>query len=215
MDTKFGDLKRKILLLLADEADEESPVGGGTYSAALLQDAVHAALNAICQRVWKSSVAVTEEDVSTFGLPSDVIDVEAVYDTKLGIFIPRIQMQVGQAFGHPNGNAWHLFPSGTLAFINNVIDGATVYYSARWAKPTRDNDLLEPPDSALTCLILYSASYCVLTDIASSGSIRQFNTKVDSGVPTDIPAKVVSDFLLARFEIELKRVPMGEKVRTQ
>lgn len=216
MDITFADLKRKVILLLADEEVENSdPVAGSAYNAGILQDAVHAALNAICSRLWREDLMESEEGIDAVELPADVIDVETVYDKSLGIFIPRIQMQIGQTLTSTQGNAWHRFPTGILKLINTASKGVTIYYSARWTKPEDDDEAIEPPDSALTCLILYAASYCLLSDASASASVRQFNTKVDSGVPSDIPAKVISDFLLGRFERELQRIPMGEKVRNQ
>jgi hypothetical protein len=220
MDTTFGELKRKVLRLLADEAQEvgsgEGPLGGATYGADLLQDAVHAALDAITSKVWKLSVVDIEGAVSEAALPSDVINVDAVYDYELGLFIPRMQTQIGTPLVNTTGNAWLLYPANEITFVNTLgSDGATIYYGSSWGKPVQDDDVLEPPSTALVCLILFAASYCLVPDAVSSASIRQFNTKVDSGQPTDIPARVISDFLLGRFERELQRLPMMERGRTQ
>ena len=216
MDTTLGQLKLKVIRALSDEADGESPVGGATYNADLLLDSVHAALDAITSRIWKPAVGIVEASVDESELPADAIDVEAVYEKSLGLFIPRILMQVGSTLTSSTGNGWLLYPSGKITFVNTLgSSGADLYYSSRWVKPTKDADLLEPPASVLTCLILFSASYCLLTDATSSAAIDRFKTKVDSGQPTDNPAKEMSDFLLKRYEIEMQRLPRMEKGRTQ
>jgi hypothetical protein len=218
MNTTFAELKMKVIRCLSDEAEvvDYAPLGGATYSADLLKDGIHAALDAITSRLWKPNTFEVEAAVDTSTLPDDLIDVESVYEKELGLFIPKISMKVGSSLSSTTGNGWLLYPNGTLTFVNDVgSSGCTVHYSARWAKPEDDGDLLEPPASCLTCLILFAASYCLLSDATSSASIDRFKTKVDSGQPTDNPAKEMSNFMLHRFEVELQRLPMMEKGRVQ
>jgi len=218
MNTTFAELKLKIIRCLSDEAEtvEYQPLGGATYSADLLKDSVHAALDAICSRLWKPETFEVDPEVDTWPLPDDLLDVESVYEKGLGLFIPRISMRVGSSLSSSIGNGWLMYPHGVITFVNDVSSsGCTVHYSARWAKPEDDGDALDPPASTLTCLILFAASYCLLSDATSSASIDRFKTKVDSGQPTDNPAKEMSNFMLHRFEVEMQRLPMMEKGRVQ
>jgi hypothetical protein len=218
MNTTFAELKLKIIRCLSDEAEnvEYQPIGGATYGADLLKDSVHAALDAITSRLWKPNTFEVTASVDTYNLPDDLVDIESVYERELGLFIPRISMKVGSSLSSTTGNGWLMYPHGTITFVNTVgAEGCTVHYSARWAKPEDDGDVLEPPGSTLTCLILFAASYCLLSDATSSASIDRFKTKVDSGQPTDNPAKEMSNFMLHRFEVELQRLPMMEKGRVQ
>jgi hypothetical protein len=90
-------------------------------------------------------------------------------------------------------------------------DGATVYYSAYWAKPEDDEEALETPDIATAALTMFAASYCLLNSASQASSIRQFGTKVDSGKPTDNPLEQSSTYFMKRFEIELQRIPPSLK----
>jgi len=216
MDITFAQLKLKVIRALSDETLDETPLGGATYSADLLKDGIHAALDAVSSRIWKPSVSETEGDIDEFELSADTLDVEAVYEKTLGIFLPRISMRVGMSLSSSSGNGWLLYPNNKLTFINSVGSlGCTVYYSSWWAKPDKEADFIEAPAQTLTCLILYASSFCLLADSTSSASIDRFKTKVDSGAPTDNPAKEMSDFFLRRFEFELQRLPQMEKGRTQ
>jgi hypothetical protein len=110
------------------------------------------------------------------------------------------------------GNAWSLFPHGKISFINDLGEsGAKVYYSSVWNKPEAPDEVIESPESSTIAICLYAASYCLLNKSAGSADIRQYNTKVDSGAPTDIPQKTMSDFFYRRYELELQRLPSMEK----
>jgi len=218
MDTIFSDAKLKVLRLLNDEEDVTGDYGsalsGATYSAALLKDAIHAALNAITKRIGKPSVLALDADYVPGDLPDDLITIEGVYDNLVGMFLPKIFMTADKAnmISSVSSNAWTDFPNGFITFVNDLPDeGATIYYTAGWDKPVDDDDFLEPPAYALYAIVLYAASYCLLQEASGSANVRQFQTKVDSGNPTDIPAKDMSDFFLKRYEIELQNLPAQER----
>jgi hypothetical protein len=67
----------------------------------------------------------------------------------------------------------------------------------------------------VNCLVLYASAFLLGASSVSSAAIRQFNTRVDSGQPGDIPQMKMSDYLMRRYEEELKRIPMMEKGRVQ
>ena len=220
MDVTFADLKRKIIRALSDEVLEvgsgDALIGGNTYSAEILMDSIHAALIAISSRIWKPSTFNIAGALDTSILPSDLIEVESVYDKTLGVLLPKLGLWVGENFTSSIGTGWTLFPSGNITFMNPLgSNGCTIYYSAEWDTPIADEDLVESPKQTLVCLILYAASYCLLVTAVASGNLANYKTKVDSGQPTDNPAKDMSNFMLQRYEIELQRLPMMEKGRTQ
>jgi len=219
--TTYAELKRDILRLLGeDEESGSDPVAGEGVSAALLQDAVHAALEAITTRVWKRSkttiLTTTDpavEDTYQFTLPTDLLDIEAVYYHSVGQFIPQLDMKVGNQFASGAGQAWILYPEGQITFTNEPDASLDIYYSALFTLPTDDDDVLDCPRAALTAVAYFAASYCRIPDASSAASIRQYNTKVDSGQPTDNPVAEYSDWLLKRYEAELQRLPMMKKER--
>lgn len=217
MTTSFSDVKLKVLRLLGDivavvvddDPSDPTPVGGGIYGADILKDAVHAALKRISSRVWKTNIYEIVVAGTSFSLPSDLIDIEGVFENETGIFIPRIGFQAGQVLSvSSSANAWINYPNG-ITFVNELAaDGAKVYYLAHWLLPEEDEDALECPEITITAVTLFAASYCLLKSAVEQGDIAQYKTKVDSGQPTDLPAKDLSNFLLIRFENELNSLPM-------
>lgn len=212
----FADLKAKVIRMLGDISTGGTsggePLGGTTFDADLLRDAVHAALDAITVRMWKSSIFDVDAAAAEEDLPEDLIDIEGVYDKTNGVFLERIVMRVGSAISPRSGNGWMLFPIGTITFANILgTNGATVYYSAYWEKPVDEEDTLEIPDIASTALSLYAASYCLLNAASQAGNIAQFKTKVDSGDPLDNPLEALSNFFMKRFENEIQRLPHSPK----
>jgi len=220
MDLEFGDLKRKVIRILADdivEPDYGETVGGTVYSADTLKDAICAALDAITVRIWKSQTEDIDGGESEYDAPDDAIGIEGIYDKTVGSFLPMMGLRANKnTLVGVETNAWIDYPEGTIAFVNILgTDGAKIYYSASWTKPVDDDDALEPPESTVTALVLFAASYCLLNKATGSANIRQFDTKVDSGQPTDNPLKDMSDFFLRRFELELQRIPTRQKGITQ
>jgi len=218
MNTTFSLAKLMVLRLLNDEEDPDSdygaPLTGATYTAELLRDAIHAALNAITKRIGKPSVFTVEADYTPGDIPEDLISIEGVYDNLKGLFLPKISLRAdkGVMISSETDNAWTDYPSGSITFVNDLPEeGATIYYSAGWDKPVDDDDFLEPPAYTLYAIILYAASWCLLQEASGSANVRQFTTKVDAGSPTDIPAKDMSDFFLKRYEVELQNLPAQER----
>jgi hypothetical protein len=218
MTTSFSDVKLKVLRLLGDivavvvddDPSDPTPVGGGIYDSYILKDAIHAALKRISSRIWKTAIYEIVEAGTDFALPSDLLDIEGVFENETGMFIPRIGFQSGQVLSTSflNANAWINYPNG-ITFVNELgTDGAKVYYLAHWLLPEDDQDVLECPEMTITAITLFAASYCLLKSAVEQGDIAQYKTKVDSGQPTDLPAKDLSNFLLARFENELNSLPM-------
>lgn len=208
--TVLADFKRKVLRVLQEQEEEDSdPVAGVTSPPELLTEAVNAALTRISARVWKPSVLQIEEAGTEFTLPSDLVNIEAVYDKTLKKFVPRLALQSTGTIDVTGGNAWLQYPNGYITFMNELEDaGATVYYAAHWLHLDNDDDVSEAPKISETAITLYAAAYCMLAEAAGSADIRQFNQRVDSGKPTDIPAKDMAVFLMKFFEAELQSLPM-------
>jgi len=221
-----GEMKARIIDLIGDTmavddiyATPLSPVRGGQTSASILLSSIESALDAIASRSWKPSVFEIGAGLTSFDLPDDLIDVEGVRDLTTGELMPQMALQVGGAFQ----NGWMLYPAKQITFANPVgLKGVRVYYSAVWAKPETDSvyfDVIDevPLDAPLvfnTAISFYATSYCLLERANESAILRQYNTKVDSGQPVDNPLKDMSDVMLSRFEIEMKRFPQKQKGST-
>ena len=217
MDTTFGELKQKILRLVGDDpivpgSGDTFKVYGAQFTAELLEDSVHAALDAICNRYPKSSVFQIDGGDITVDLPADLIEVEGVLlDT--GYMIPQIQLIARSLPLGNESNAWDTYTEGsiTLQIALDTASTALVYYSATWAYPVDDDDALEPPRFLVTPLALYAAHYAIFYGASQTGTLSQYKTKVDSGQPTDNPLMDLANFFLKHYEIELQRVPMKPK----
>jgi hypothetical protein len=213
----FKTLKQKVIRAVEDTVNEDSAsTAGSTYNEDVLKDAVHAALSSIAQRVWSRGILEVEAEKISVQLPVSLIDIDGVYDATLGLFIPKISFQVGQALSSSHGNGWFLYPTGSMTFMNSIgTNGAVIYHTAHWEKPDKDGDIIDAPDFTVNCLVLYASAFLLGASSVSSAAIRQFNTRVDSGQPGDIPQMKMSDYLMRRYEEELKRIPMMEKGRVQ
>jgi len=218
----LGEIKLKVISLLGEvqklEDEDGEPlevIEGSKSDASLLTEGVCAALRRITARVWKQSIFELEEEeaVSVFELPIDLINVEAVFDKKLRVFIPKMPLQVSGTMNISAGNAWHTYPYGSLTFINAIDPtyGATAYYAAQWEIPVEDDDEIEAPTYTHTAIVLYATSYCLLGKAAASAGIAEFKQKIDSGDPLDIPAKDMAIFFQRLFENELSGLPATER----
>ncbi len=228
MTIDFGSLKGKIIRLLSDSievsesGESVAPIHGSQTSAEILADAVEAALIAVCTRLPKS-LAVSYSDGSAFEIPVGLIDIDGVYDPIKDLYIPQVQIRANySAFGNPTptGNGWMLFcppdftPSdpndGVISFLSKIEASApvTLYYTGNWEVPVDDDDVLETPSILTTALSLYGASYCMLQRASGTSGLKQYDTKVDSGKPTDNPNMDMSNHFLKRYDIELSRLPM-------
>lgn len=211
--TTYAELKRHTLLLLDDDVKAGPPLGGTDYSTTVLDFAVAAAYRAILPKVWKPSADDILAGATSHTLPSDVYEVQGILDISNGDFLPSFILSANSGYGAgTTGNRWILYPKGTVTFSNEIgSEGGTLYYAAQWALPTDDTDDIEPPDYAVTALVLYMASHLLLGSAASAGSLAQYKARVDSGTPEDNPLKDLSNLFLKRFDIEMSKLPMMEK----
>lgn len=227
MALTLADAKKKLLRLVEDEVvvtvvtpavvgppavPAVTLVSGAKYSPDLLLDAVHAGLDAVLNRLWKSSKYTIATAGTVFTLPTDLVDLEAVRETENNVLLPKLNLSAGQVFSDRTGNAWTPYPEGSITFAN-IVDAGTIeiFYSAVWTKPTLETDVLEVPSIAHTAVLLFAASYCLLTESSGAARLRQYNTRVDSGNPTDNPLENLSTLLLKRYEAEIQRIPQKQK----
>jgi len=225
MITTLRTVKERVLrllnedpILIFDSGDSGGGLitGGTSYSAEYVNDAVRAALDAISSRLWKTGLWSIDEAGSEFDdPPDDLMEILAVYDNSLGMYIPKQQMMPGlKTIDTGHENSWIDVPSGVLSFAAELKDvGAKVYYMAAWPMPEDEEEPLEPPDITLNAILFFACSYCLLQQAAGISTIRQFNTRIDSGKPTDNATNEMANYFLRRFDIEMQRIPL--KVREQ
>jgi hypothetical protein len=211
---KYGQLKNRIRRLLDDDLAEPG------YGEELVREGLSSAFDAILPWLPKTaSTDFTGDAVATaFALPADFYDVEAVVADD-GIVLQRATLHVGAYFGAsisaPN-NDWLLQPNGYITFAKALTESQVykLYYLASWKKfdeTATDEDVMEPPDIALTGIALYAAAYILVPSATSITSVRQFGTKVDSGNPEHNPVQKAVSYLLSMFTQEMNRHPRHAK----
>jgi hypothetical protein len=208
MATTLGELKSIVIRLLADEVDPDvtDTVTGKVTPALLLKDSIRAGLKAILPWAWKSKTATIASATEVLELPSDIYRIEGVYDEDGEAYLNELVMSAGYARASDSGNAWLEYPDGYLTFLTELSDGGTLYYSAQWAEPTLDEEVIEAPATCIPGIAFYAASYCLLPKALSTGTLGQYKMKVDSGVPTDNPILDMSNAFMKRFELEMSRI---------
>lgn len=208
--TTFGELKQIIIRMLGDEESAgASPIEGTAYSAELLQDAIHGALDAILPWVWKRSTSTLAASTSVFTLPADFYRVEAIWDSTSELYLSPTLMAPGQAGPFTGENGWYEYPEGSLTLYTALdTDGGKLYYAAKWTKPTSDATALETPAYATTGIALWACSYCQLPKATLASDLGQYKRRMDSGDPTDNPLIDMSTYFLKRFDIEMTRMPL-------
>jgi hypothetical protein len=213
--TTLAELKRQIIHLLGDVEDAgANPTAGKQYSASLLLEGVCAGLDAILPWVPKAHDTLLSGDGVTqaFALPAGLYRVEAVYDLQASLLVSGGLLTAGNTWGPLAEQSWMEYPEGYLTFMKPLLSsGARLYYSSLWAKPALDADAIEPPAITHIGIVLFAASYCLLSKASASANIRQYNTKVDSGVPVHNPEAEMSTYFLRRFEAEMNRHPARAK----
>lgn len=211
--TTLSEIKTEIIRLLEDTILPASdPIEGTQTPADLLSFSVQAGMTAISQRVWKQSVLDLLPGDLVIDVPGTLLEVEAILDIKSATYAKRTLFSEGESTD--TGFTFLDFPAGQITLSKEIgSEGGKLYYSAIWELPTGalDSDTLETPSRLRSALALYGASYCMLARASGSSNIRQFGTKVDSGVPTDIPQKMMSDAFIKSFEREMMRFPAMRK----
>ena len=206
-------LKTEIIRLLEDTVLLTSdPIEGTQTPADLLFYSIQAGMTAISQRVWKQAVLDLSSGDIEIEVPGTLLEVEAILDVHSASYASRTLFAEGESTD--TGLTYLDYPAGKITLSQAIgVDGGKLYYSSIWELPvgTADDDELETPSKLSTALALYGASYCMLARASGSSNIRQFGTKVDSGVPTDIPQKMMADALIKSFEREMMRFPATRK----
>lgn len=206
--TTLGDFTERVRRAVDDEITEGvDPF----YSTDLLTDAITAAHKAVLP--WHPKLAkatLTEDGVyeGVFPVPSDFYGIDGLRDDENGKFLPSVKMRAQDYLGEDvTGNEFYLYPNGylTLAKEPDSGDTFTLYYRAYWAVPTASSGTMEIPSKLEDALLFYCCHYILSPEGVSSASIRQWNTRADSGNPEHNPVAERSEHFLRMFEIAVTR----------
>lgn len=210
----FGEFKALLLDFLRADADT-------TYPDSLLFQAYELAADAINPWIPCQAVAdLTSGSTNEIDLPIDLWKIEAVQDYETGEFLPRFllspRMPLPPVTTTPylGGEklSWSEFPRGKLYFSMTPEESKVfrLFYCRHYGKPSNEQDdsfVLETPTAALSGIIYFAASHCVMPHSIVSSQIRQFNTRVDAGTPVDNVLENTVKMLRTMFMQEMDRLP--------
>lgn len=207
-----GNLRGRILFLLDDPSAEG-------YSDTVICDALNSAQDALLPWVPKLGIStIVGTDVTNYILPSDFYEVQSILDTS-GQSLNKATLSPNTYHGLSTDaiNDWILYPTGYISFSKPVATDVsyTLYYTARYTEvsmPLALETVLEPPGWTAAALSYFAASVLLVPQAVSAATIRQFNTRVDSGTPEQNPMQKSVTFLQSLFLIEMNRNPKYQKV---
>lgn len=210
--TTLGNIRDKVRRLLGDTVGTE-------YSDELLNDGILDYLVAILPWVTKPKLLEWPSETDTgplvFTLPTDcyrVIGIQS-YD---GYWIPELLVAVTPPTSKVRvDNDWKLFPEGSVSFSASVnsVDHVTLHYGAYWPMPDLydPSAALETPAWTHQAAVYHVAGYALLNAASNSANVRQWNIRLDSGVPTHNPMKEMSDHYFAHFIRAMNSHPTTQK----
>lgn len=207
--TTYASLRSMILRILSDP-------GGDSTDDGLVHDGVCAALDAVLPWHAQRKLQTISGDGTSvsFGLASDLYEIDAVVDVETGVILPRATLAPGIVRGAnmAGDNNWIEYPSGTLLFSRALGSDkeVRVFYRAHWEKPESENDAsfeLTIPEFLEGAVAIYSAAYCMMPKAVETATVRQYATKVDSGNPEHNPMADRVNFLMKLFVDEVSRHP--------
>ena len=209
--TTYADMKLMVLHALNAEA-------GGQYSDALILDAISGALRAILP--WCSQRAVEDIDggIDSLILPDGTFQVDGLLDLEDMVFLPNLQISYGKEI-NAKYISWLEYPQGTLAFTETLFNRTyRLFTRTYWPEPF-ETVVTDPPDPTASVytfttppyvtngLMYWACSHCIVPSSVASSQIRQFNLRVDSGVPVDNVLENSAAFLHKLFIDEMGKIP--------
>jgi hypothetical protein len=207
-----GNLRSRILFLLDDPSAEGYPDN-------VICDAINSAQDAILPWVPKLGITtIVGTGITNYILPVDFYEVQSILDAN-GQSLNKATLSPDSYHGDSTeaSNDWILYPTGYISFSKALVAGTdyTFYYTARYTEvaiPLSPEAVVEPPGWTSAALSYFAASLLLVPQAVSAATIRQFNTRVDSGTPEQNPMQKSVTFLQSLFLMEMNRNPKYQKV---
>lgn len=195
-------------------------IDGVVYTSAFLMDAINAALDAILPWQPKLGLSTLTGDgtTTTFSLPTQCYDIDAIVARTSGEAISKFVFAPGSIFGRltTTENLWFYAPDNKVTFANPITSGELydIHYLQPWAKITDDSmllDAIEPPDWTVPAMVIYATSQLLIAPSLDTSTLGQYKTRVDSGDPEDNPLQRSITYLLKLFTQEMNRHPRYQR----
>lgn len=215
---KWGTLRNYILSGILKDADGTTylPENLKIYARwACVELALHTAQ--ATSKEWNC-----DGKTSQFPLPADMVDsVEKsglVYllDGATVKYIDAVHLQAGTSWPVASPTTvqgyWE-WPTGvlTLGFIPKSGQKIGIQYFKIWDAPESDNDELAFPQYCEHPFAFFVAAYAMDAESTQSSSIRQWNTKSDSGSPEDNPLQRQSEYFMKQAHRLLSKIPSQDR----
>lgn len=196
-----------------------SSIGNSNVSE-LIFDGLISGHNAILPWVPNyKETTISGSDGRKFTLPDDVYSVEGVYDPTTTIIYEQASLSKGNAWGLSTSNDiyWYPIPTGYISLNRTLTSGTElgIIYRGMWNVPSSISDtdfVVTVPKFAIFGVALFAASYVVAVLSGDTSALRQYNSRIDSGTPTDNPVQNTSEFFMKRFIAEMGRMPALQRI---
>lgn len=201
--TTWADIDPKLESLLGDASQVDATDRMDFFNMAMVHFAsTHTA---------KLLTASFDGDGATddFAMPTDLLDLYAVYSEDHGMFLEPKDFLPGIAWdteaGYPSSDrpiGYIEWPMGTIHLFfppETGTDTVKVWYFGLWLEITADDTDVEVPVWAHEPLLDYAAAIGILTELSDASVLNEYKTRVDSGKPTDNPFIQASDAWMKRY----------------
>jgi len=215
MAIQWTILRDRILRVLGDTNRESA-----RWQDDDLNDYINEALISISAHTaqTKTYVTRTEAAISALALPDDVLGLgplsvttrnELVFFTPMDVTPGTRLSLTSDVLATGQDGYYYEWPKGTVRFVRPIPSGSdvTVNYYAYWARVEALSETLSVPRWMEEALKWYCCHLAITKPAAKSSNLRQWNTKRDSGDPTDSPLLDFADYCLKRYRDILNNQP--------
>lgn len=193
------------------------------YSDDLLLDCVRAALDAFCAHTSvATATGFAPATGLTFSLPGNALLGDLTWpglnlyyvnpSNNLPVYLDPVRNTPGMRL---NGTGYYIRPESQINLNSEITDGAsiTLYleYYAHYNHPTLVTDTIDIPQWARTAVSYLTCGYALSSYALKASSIRQWNSKTDSGTPIQNPMQEQMALYMKMYEKEIARFPIQDR----
>jgi hypothetical protein len=151
-----------------------------------------------------------------FDLPEDFLKAYAVYWNDEEMFLepkdykPGIKWDWEATDDTVRPYGFNLWPANKLTVFHAPLENTgnlKLYYWGMYSDIVGDTSILEPPVWSHEALIYYTIALSLVPDMQDTATIRQWNTRVESGRPVDNPLLQSFDKIMHSYHEALSLWP--------
>jgi hypothetical protein len=163
-----------------------------------------------------------------FTLPTDLLDIHALYSADELCFMEEAMMYAGGAWSLEEGTAsqgagdigaysyltrpysFVRWPEDSIQLLfepGTAQKSLKLYYWGYWNEVSGDTSILDVPTWSYEALLTYAVAMTYVPNFADAAWINEFKTRVDSGNPLQNPHEQAHKNLLLKYEWLLSKHP--------